>query len=356
MSAFLLWKCRFSKPRKILVFMSTQDMVDFHHELLDRCLNNNHQEEDEEEEKEDYDENTKEMIEKMNMVVDAGKKQEKKKNVSTIKQQQKQQLKLFKLHGSMDQKDRLKILERIKSAEDCVLFCTDVAARGLDLPQVDWIVQYNPPTTTADYVHRVGRTARIGTKGSSLILVLPSEADFIKELERNNMPMVEMTAERVLEKLYANAEPSKKTGGLPHTMEEAATDLQMNFENAIANDKGLHELASQAYVSLIRSYASYPREVRHIFSFKALHLGHIAKSFGLRDPPSHITGIGKGHWVKKEAQKKKDLRKEQTIIKAQEKRINQKSLVMSEFSSGFDGINFDKKIHQQKKQNKKQQR
>merc|ERR1719150_819917 len=136
------------------------------------------------------------MIEKMNMVVDAGKKQEKKKNVSTIKQQQKQQLKLFKLHGSMDQKERLRILEKIKTSEDCVLFCTDVAARGLDLPQVDWIVQYNPPTTTADYVHRVGRTARIGTKGSSLILVLPSEADFIKELERNNMPMVNLLGKR----------------------------------------------------------------------------------------------------------------------------------------------------------------
>ena len=80
------------------------------------------------------------------------------------------------------------------------------------------------------------------------------------------------------------------------------------------------------------------QDVRHIFSFKSLHLGHIAKSFGLRDPPSQITGIGKGHWVKKEAQKKADLRREQKVIKAQEKRINQKSLVISEFSSGLDGI------------------
>ena len=45
---------------------------------------------------------------------------------------------------------------------------------------MDWIVQYNPPTTTADYVHRVGRTARIGAKGSSLIFMLPSEANFVK--------------------------------------------------------------------------------------------------------------------------------------------------------------------------------
>ena len=88
----------------------------------------------------------------------------------------------------------------------------------------------------------------------------------------------------------------------------------------------------------------------HHFSFKALHLGHIAKCFGLRDPPSQITGIGKGNWVKKEAQKKSDLKREQKVIKAQETRINQKSLIMSEYSSGFDGITLD---HGSKKESKK---
>ena len=82
----------------------------------------------------------------------------------------------------------------------------------------------------------------------------------------------------------------------------------------------------------------------YFFSFKALHLGHIAKCFGLRDPPSQITGIGKGNWVKKEAQKKVDLKREHKVIKAQETRINQKSLVMSEYSSGFEGANLDLEI------------
>lgn len=321
LASFILWKSRFSKPRKLLIFMATQDMVDYHSELLDRCLNERNNEEEAE--------------------------------------PKKRPLKLLKLHGSMEQKERLRILEEVKSSEDCVLFCTDVAARGLDLPHVDWIVQYNPPTTTADYVHRVGRTARIGAKGSSLIFVLPSEANFIKELEASNMTMLELTAERILEKLYDNADVSKKTGRQPNTIEEAATDLQMNFENVISSDKTMHETASQAYVSYVRSYASYPKEVRHIFGFKLLHLGHIAKSFGLRDPPSQITGIGKGRWVKKEAQKKNDLRREQRVIQAQEKRVNQKTLVMSEFSSGFDGITFDNKdikktaVKKKKKKGKK---
>jgi len=344
LASFILWKSRFSKPRKLLVFMATQDMVDFHCELFDRCINNSDDKED------DHDQNDFEMSKDALDTTNSDSKFETKSMVHPSRRP----LKLLKLHGSMQQKDRIKIVEDVKKSEYCVLFCTDVAARGLDLPLVDWIVQYNPPTTTADYVHRVGRTARIGAKGSSLIFMLPSEANFVKELESNNMTMLELTGERVLEKLYDNAEVSKKTGKLPHTVEEAATDLQMNFENAIANDKGLHELGSQAYVSFVRSYASFPKDVRHIFSFKALHLGHIAKCFGLRDPPSQITGIGKGNWVKKEAQKKSDLyrdqkeaqkksdlKREQKVIQAQEIRINQKSLVMSEYSSGFDGINLE---------------
>merc|ERR1719239_1000792 len=110
-------------------------------------------------------------------------------------------------------------------------------------------------------------------------------------------------------------------GRSPNSMEEAATNLQMRIESAVAETPKLHELACQAYVSFVRSYASYPREAREVFCFRELHLGHCAKSFALRDPPSKITGIGKGQWVEK-----------------QKRRIDQKSLVMSEFSTGFVGI------------------
>ena len=226
-------------------------------------------------------------------------------------------------------------------------------------------MQYNPPISCADYVHRVGRTARIGSKGSSLLFVLPSEANFVVELETQKLLLAELTVERVLEKLCQNAEISPRTGRHPHSIEEAATDIQMKLENAVVNDTSLHELACQAYVSYIRSYASYPKDIRHIFSFKALHLGHIAKSYALRDPPTKITGLGKGNWVKKEETRKKDewkrertikkdeLQREQTIIRAQKKRINQKSLIVSEFSSGFQGIDQQLKKENEKKSNKK---
>jgi len=283
-------------------------------------------------------------------------------------------IKLLKLHGSMKQKDRLDVFNAFRaggteqdngSSGGGVLFCTDVAARGLDLPAVDWIVQYNPPVTQADYVHRVGRTARIGSKGSGLLFVLPSEANFVLELEKQKLVMAELTAEHVLEKMFnLGPLPSQKSGLMPRSVEESATNLQMKMENSVANCEELHASASQSYVSLVRSYASYPKDVRHIFSFKALHLGHIAKSFALRDPPNKITGIGKGNWVRKEEVRKKDefksnMKREQTIISAQKKRINQKSLVMSEYDSGFKGIeaqNAKMKEKERKKQFKKLKR
>merc|ERR1711997_1139948 len=95
-------------------------------------------------------------------------------------------------------------------------------------------------------------------------------------------------------------------------MEEAATKLQMEVENRVARDKQLYSSAVQAYISFVRSYASYPREARQTFCFKDLHLGHCAKSFALRDPPTKITGVGRGHWVKKEERKTMDVKRRRT--------------------------------------------
>lgn len=79
------------------------------------------------------------------------------------------------LHSGMQQKARLKALDRFKSAEKAVLLATDVAARGLDVPEVDHVVHYQLPRTADTYVHRSGRTARAGREGVSLQLVSPEE-------------------------------------------------------------------------------------------------------------------------------------------------------------------------------------
>lgn len=69
------------------------------------------------------------------------------------------------LHGKLNQKRRTATLERYKSAAAGSLLCTDVAARGLDVDDVNWVVQFDAPTSPDSFVHRVGRAARAGKTG-----------------------------------------------------------------------------------------------------------------------------------------------------------------------------------------------
>eukprot|EP01101_Sappina_pedata_P002156 TRINITY_DN12416_c0_g1_i1.p1 TRINITY_DN12416_c0_g1~~TRINITY_DN12416_c0_g1_i1.p1 ORF type:complete len:617 (-),score=242.31 TRINITY_DN12416_c0_g1_i1:23-1873(-) len=109
---------------------------------------------------------------------------------------------IFKLHGDMSQVDRSKIFSSFSKSTSAVLFCTDVAARGLDLPAISWIVQYDPPQLTSEYVHRVGRTARIGTTGNSLIFLLPSEESYLNILKSHDLKLSEINVEDILGSMF----------------------------------------------------------------------------------------------------------------------------------------------------------
>lgn len=77
-------------------------------------------------------------------------------------------------------------------AKKGVLLCTDVAQRGLDIPKVDWIIQYDSPHEPEDYLHRVGRTARgANTAGKALLLLLPNEVGMIRCLKKFNIALNE---------------------------------------------------------------------------------------------------------------------------------------------------------------------
>lgn len=70
-----------------------------------------------------------------------------------------------------------------RCAQTGVLLCTDVAARGLDIPAVDWIIQFDPPDDPKEYIHRVGRTARgANSSGRALLFLIPQELGFLKYL------------------------------------------------------------------------------------------------------------------------------------------------------------------------------
>jgi ATP-dependent RNA helicase DDX31/DBP7 len=114
---------------------------------------------------------------------------------------------VFFLHGGATQQERTKAFFAFCKTAHGVLFCTDVAARGLDMPkvtlnmhfpflwlqralplacadgQVAWIVQAQAPASVAEYIHRVGRTARLEASGRALLLLLPSEVLFVTRLQ-----------------------------------------------------------------------------------------------------------------------------------------------------------------------------
>ncbi|XP_018568314.1 ATP-dependent RNA helicase ddx24 [Anoplophora glabripennis] len=79
------------------------------------------------------------------------------------------------LHASMQQRQRLKNLERFRDTEDSILVATDVAARGLDIPFVENVLHYQTPRTSESYVHRSGRTARASRQGITILLIEPNE-------------------------------------------------------------------------------------------------------------------------------------------------------------------------------------
>jgi superfamily II DNA/RNA helicase len=87
------------------------------------------------------------------------------------------------MHGDLDQKLRMKILQAFRDGELKLLIASDVAARGLDIPNVSHIFNFDVPIHSEDYVHRIGRTGRAGRSGTSITLCLPSEEKYLSKIE-----------------------------------------------------------------------------------------------------------------------------------------------------------------------------
>ncbi|XP_050728158.1 probable ATP-dependent RNA helicase DDX31 isoform X2 [Eriocheir sinensis] len=339
LAAFILSKCRFGDERKMIIFFATQDMVDYHTALFSKVLSRYGQEE----------ESKTSLVKRAEKVLagqeDDGEGSHDEEDVEDEEEEEKREEEakkgdaiLFqKLHGSMTQQDRSAVFKSFKEASAGVLMCTDVASRGLDMPKVRWIVQFNAACTAADYVHRVGRTARVNAPGSALAFLAPGEASYITMLERHKITMMEVNMNGVLRNLLLRPDPNSRRG--VKTVEEAATGLQLKVEKLLIQDYGFHDLARKAYVSFIRAYASYPKEVREMFNFKALHLGHYAKSMGLRDAPGTL-GAAAAFRAKREMKERRERKEKKRKIQVMNQRCGNlpRTAGMSEFDSGLDSL------------------
>lgn len=88
------------------------------------------------------------------------------------------------LHGDMDQHNRMQTLSQFKTGDIKILVASDVAARGLDIPEVSHVFNYNVPTHSEDYVHRIGRTGRAGKRGKAFTFVSKEELPFLEAIEK----------------------------------------------------------------------------------------------------------------------------------------------------------------------------
>jgi ATP-dependent RNA helicase DDX31/DBP7 len=221
---------------------------------------------------------------------------------------------MYRLHGNVPQRVRQQVYKSFCKAERGVLFCTDVAARGLDLPKVDWIVQYDPPCETTDYIHRIGRTARRGLGGSAVIFLLPSEAPYVQLLESHGMVPRPLSLQGLFLEVSKDIPGSKK---FQNTDEMMAVIIQRRVENTIAQNAVLTASGKQAFCSFIRAYATHSSDAKGIFKVQSLHLGHVAKSFGLRESPSELrckddtigkvfNGMFRAELVESEKKKRRD--------------------------------------------------
>lgn len=209
---------------------------------------------------------------------------------------------LFKLHGSLAQPVRTATLTAFTNEkEPCVLITTDIASRGLDVPAVDLVVEYDPAFAVADHVHRMGRTARAGRPGKAVLFLQPGcEEGYISHLQT---PMTGQSSDSVIQKGFMTPImlPKKSADDTEAPMLESdksamkrAEALQLHIEQRILDESAgtkLLDSARQGFRSHVRAYATHVKEERKFFDIQELHLGHTAKSFGLREAPG---GIGSG--------------------------------------------------------------
>ena len=182
------------------------------------------------------------------------------------------------LHGKLNPKRREKAMERFRNggtesepvessrkAKGSILLCTDVAARGLDVPDIQWTIQFDAPSDPSQYIHRVGRSARAGKFGNSLIFLTPKEESFVDFLRLRKVPITEIEdsencspATSVVSKT-ASPNSKEKTEKLELDEEDKIeiTNVLPKIRQFVLGDRDLLEKGTKAYTSYIRAYKEY---------------------------------------------------------------------------------------------------
>lgn len=165
---------------------------------------------------------------------------------------------LFCTHGKMKDVKRYKVFDSFQEAKSGILICTDVMARGVDIPEVHWVIQFDPPSSATCFVHRCGRTARIGNKGSALVMLQPHEDAYVYFINKNQKVVLDE---------------------LPQIDLMDAQDITNKIRKLQLSDRLIFDKANRAFVSYVKAYSKH--ECNLLLKVKDLNLGQLAFGFGL---------------------------------------------------------------------------
>ncbi len=168
---------------------------------------------------------------------------------------------LLHLHGRQKQSVRLDITSKFSASKNSCIFATDVVARGLDFPAIDWVIQLDCPEDSDTYIHRVGRTARYERAGKAVLFLDPSEEQgMLKRLEHKKVP-IQMTKPR----------------------EKKQQSITNQLQNMCFQDPELKYLGQKAFVSYTKSL--FVHKDKEIFDISKYDLEGYAASMGLPGAP-----------------------------------------------------------------------
>ena len=168
---------------------------------------------------------------------------------------------LLHLHGRQKQTARLDITTKFSATKNSCLFATDVVARGLDFPAVDWVIQLDCPEDAETYIHRVGRTARYERVGRAVLFLEPSEEEgMLKRLQQKKV-----TVEKI------------------NVRQKKQQSIKNQLQNMCFKDPELKYLGQKAFVSYVRSV--HIQKDKDVFKLNELPLEEFSASLGLPGAP-----------------------------------------------------------------------
>ena len=222
---------------------------------------------------------------------------------------------LMALSGRQKQVKRVSIYEDFCRKKAAVLFCTDIAARGLDFPSVHWVIQMDCPEDANTYIHRVGRTARYEKDGQALLFLLPSEKEgMLKELEKKKIPINEI-----------QVDPKKMLS------------IQGKLEAFCAQDAKMKQLAQKSFIRYLRSV--HLQSNKKIFDVRKLPTSKYAFSLGLPQAP-RIRFLKKNdqgkNWEQQSGEHEEETATEITDSIVEEDQPRQNKLKQKFHTSSFD--------------------